>query len=299
MTNRSETSARSPGARLQAAYLSEPLAIPGVFNALVARMAEHAGFDAIYLSGAAVSAGVTALPDVGLLSLDEITRQVRLIVAATNVPLIVDADTGFGGPLHVEQAIRQIEASGAAGVQLEDQELPKRCGHLTGKHLIPAGDMVQKLRAATAARVDPDFVIVARVDARSVTGFDDAVIRAQAYAAAGADVVFPEALESVEEFASFARKLDVPLVANMTEFGRSPLLSVGELGAIGYRMILYPVTALRVALRATERALAHIRAEGTQASLVPNMMTRTRLYEILKYSDFEARDRKYFDSVDS
>ena len=153
MTNRSETSARSPGARLQAAYLSEPLAIPGVFNALVARMAEHAGFDAIYLSGAAVSAGVTALPDVGLLSLDEITRQVRLIVATTNVPLIVDADTGFGGALHVEQAIRQIEASGAAGVQLEDQELPKRCGHLTGKHLIPAGDMVQKLRAATAARV--------------------------------------------------------------------------------------------------------------------------------------------------
>ncbi len=285
----------SPGSRLREAYATDTLMIPGVFNAAAARIADRIGFHALYLSGAAVSAGVYALPDVGILSLPDIVREARAITASTIRPLLVDVDTGFGGPLHVERTVRELESAGAAGIQIEDQEMPKRCGHLSGKRLIPADDMVQKLRAAISTRDDPSFVIVARIDARGVTGLDDAVNRSQVYLDAGADVIFPEALDTRDEFERFAREVDAPLLANMTEFGRSPLLSTRELGDLGYSIVLFPVTTLRAALHATERVLVDLWATGTQKGELANMLTRERLYDLLDYSDFEARDREYFE----
>jgi methylisocitrate lyase len=290
--DRSATDA-SPGARLRAAWQAQPIAIPGVFDGLVARLAERLGYQAIYLSGAALSAAA-GVPDVGLLSLNDFVDQARSLTLATSRPLLCDADTGFGEALNVERTVRLFEAAGAAGIHLEDQELPKRCGHLSGKHLVAPEVMAAKLRAAVAARRDPNFVIVARTDARGVTGFEDAVARARLYLQAGADAIFPEALESEEEFGHFARSLPAPLVANMTEFGRSPNLDFARLAALGYRMVLYPVTALRVALRAAEEALREIRDRGHQRELLPRMLTRAELYDLLGYSGYEERDRGYF-----
>jgi methylisocitrate lyase len=291
----SEGKQMSPGARLRAAYSDGCIAMPGVFNALVARMAERARFEAIYLSGAALSAGA-GLPDIGLLSMSELTEQARLITAASSLPLLVDADTGFGGPLNVERAVGELERAGAAGVQLEDQQLPKRCGHLSGKSLVSVEEMEQKIRAAAGARLDPDFVIVARTDARGVEGFKAAVGRARRYLAAGADVIFPEAPESREEFAGFSRTLEAPLLANMTEFGRSPALSVAQLDELGYRIALFPVSTLRAAMKAAERALEEIGRSGSQQTLLDSMQTRAELYDLLGYEGFETRDRAYFGS---
>ena len=289
----SEEKGTSPGARLRAAYSGRCIAVPGVFNPLVARMAERARFEGIYLSGAALSASA-GLPDIGLLSMSELVEQVRLITAASSLPLLVDADTGFGGPLNVERAVGELERAGAAGVQLEDQQLPKRCGHLSGKSLVSAEDMEQKIRAAASARRDPDFVIVARTDARGVEGFKSAVGRARRYLAAGADVIFPEALESREEFAGFRRTLEAPLLANMTEFGRSPALSVAQLDELGYRIALFPVSTLRAAMKAVERALEEIGRSGSQQALLDSMQTRAELYDLLGYEGYETRDRAYF-----
>src|SRR5579872_2032805 len=272
----------SPGRRLRDAWQKETIAVPGVFNALVARLAERLGFRAMYLSGAALSAS-TGVPDVGLLGLAEFAEEARRLTAATSLPLLCDADTGFGEALNVERTVRQLEAAGAAGLHLEDQQMPKRCGHLSGKQLIAPHDMAAKVRAAVAARRDPDFVVIARTDARGVTGFDDAVARAKLYLDAGADAIFPEALESAAEFAAFTKAVPAPLLANMTEFGKGPLLSVAELAALGYRMVLYPVTALRAALRAAHEALADIRAKGHQRDRLPTMLTRAELYELLDY----------------
>src|SRR5438309_8960089 len=241
----------SPGQRLRAAWEAQAIAIPGVFNALVGRMAERIGYRALYLSGAALSASA-GVPDVGLLSVDVFVEQARTITLATSLPLLCDADTGFGDALNVERTVRLFEAAGAAGIHLEDQQLPKRCGHLTGKQLVEPDIMAAKVRAAVAARTDPHFVIMARTDVRSVTGFDEAVRRARLYLEAGADAIFPEALESADEFAAFAQAIQAPLLANMTEFGRSPNLDFSALAALGYRLILYPVTAFRVAMRAAE-----------------------------------------------
>jgi methylisocitrate lyase len=268
--------------------------IPGAFNALTARLAERLGFAAVYLSGGALSAGWAGLPDIGLLSVSEFAEQAAVIARATALPLLCDADTGFGEPINVERAVGLFESAGAAGLHLEDQVLPKRCGHLSGKALVDTSTMAAKVRAAVGARRDPDFVIVARTDARSVEGFDAAVARARAYAAAGADMVFPEALESADEFARFAELVHVPLLANMTEFGRSPLLSFDELAGLGYRAVLYPLTAFRAAMHAAERALAELRDEGTQRGLLDRMQTRAELYDLLGYTDWEARDRAYF-----
>src|SRR4051794_18658139 len=207
----------SPGRRLRDAWSRQPIAVPGVFNALVARMAERLGFQAIYLSGGALSAAA-GLPDVGLATLPEFVDEARRITQATVLPLICDADTGFGEALNVERTVRLLENAGAAGLHLEDQRLPKRCGHLSGKSLVAPEEMAAKLRAAVAARRDPDFVVIARTDARGVTGFDDAVKRARLYLEAGADAIFPEALESAEEFAAFAQAVPAPLLANNTEF---------------------------------------------------------------------------------
>lgn len=286
----------SPGRRLRQAWTAAPLPIPGVFNALVARLAERLGFQAIYLSGAALSAAY-AVPDVGLLSVSEFAEAARVITQATALPLLCDADTGFGEPLNVERCVRLFEAAGAAGIHLEDQQLPKRCGHLSGKQLVDPAVMVAKIRAAVAARRDPDFVILARTDARGVTGFDDAVRRAHLYRAAGADGIFPEALESQEEFARFAREVPGPLLANNTEFGKSPLLDFATFAALGYRMVLYPVTTLRVALRAAEQVLADILHKGHQRDCVPAMLSRAELYDLLGYTGYEARDRAYFGNV--
>ena len=290
MADRTEV---SPGRRLRDRWEAAPLQVPGVFNALVARLAQRAGFQAVYLSGAALSAAA-AVPDVGLLSLPEFVEQARTITRATDLPLLCDADTGFGEALNVERTVQLFEEARAAGIHLEDQQLPKRCGHLSGKHLVAPEVMAAKIRAAVAARRDPDFVVIARTDARGVNGFDDAVRRARLYLDAGADVIFPEALESAEEFAAFAGQVRVPLLANMTEFGKSPNLDYATLAALGYRIILYPVTLLRVALRAAQETLASIKQQGGQRDWLPRMLSRSELYDLLGYRDYEQRDQAYF-----
>src|SRR5665213_2518492 len=235
----------SPGRRLREAWAAGTIAVPGVFCPLVARMAGRMGFPAVYLSGAALSATL-GVPDIGLVTASEFAEAARAIAAATTVPLLCDADTGFGEALNVERTVRLFEAAGAAGLHLEDQQMPKRCGHLSGKQLVEADAMASKIRAACAARRDSDFVILARTDARGVHGFDEAVRRAKLYLAAGADGIFPEALESPEEFAAFARAMPgVCLLANMTEFGRGPPMDRAALAELGYRIVLYPVTGLR------------------------------------------------------
>ncbi len=283
----------TPGQKLRAAWNEGPFALPGVFNALVAKMAQQIGFRGVYLSGGALSAG-SGVPDVGLLSLNDFIDQASSITQATDLPLLCDADTGFGEALNVERTVRLFEAAGVAGIHLEDQQLPKRCGHLSGKALVEPDVMVAKIRAAVAARRDCNFVIIARTDARGVYGFDDAVGRAQKYVKAGADAIFPEALESVEEFSSFARALPVPLLANMTEFGRSPPLDVETLGKLGYRMILFPLSAFRSAMAAARATLQSIAQQGHQRDCLPGMLTRTELYDFLEYKGYEERDRAYF-----
>jgi len=272
-----------------------PVALPGVFSPLVAKLAKRIGFQAVYLSGGALSASI-GVPDIGLITLTEFLDEARRIVQANSLPLICDADTGFGEALSVERSVKLFEAAGVAGIHLEDQQMPKRCGHLSGKSLVEPEVMAAKLRAAVASRQDPDFIIIARTDARGVNGFDDAVQRANRYLEAGADVIFPEALETVEEFAEFARKVKAPLLANMTEFGKSPNLDVATLGAMGYRLILFPLTAFRGAMKTAGEILLDLHAKGHQRDSISKMMTRAELYELLGYTGYEARDKAYFGS---
>src|SRR6266545_3008533 len=284
----------SPGRRLRQAWQKEPIAVPGVWSALVARLAQRQGFQAVYLSGAALSAAA-AVPDVGLLGLTEFVEAARSITQATGLPLLCDADTGFGESLNVERTVRLFEAAGVAGIHLEDQQMPKRCGHLSGKALVEPEEMVAKLRAAVAARRDPRFVLIARTDARGVTGFEDAVRRAKMYLEAGADAIFPEAMETHEEFDQFAKALPgTVLLANMTEFGKSPLLDVQTLGSLGYRMVLFPLTAFRAAMKAAEDTLRDLFTHGTQQASVSKMQTRQELYDLLGYTGYEERDKAYF-----
>jgi methylisocitrate lyase len=283
----------SPGKHLRELVTEATIQVPGAPSALFARLIESCGYDAIYLSGAAFSAGILGLPDVGLFTLTELAQHATYITRACSLPLIVDADTGFGEALNVERTIVELEAAGAAAVQLEDQQFPKRCGHLSGKSLIEPAAMCAKLRAAVEARVDTDFVIIARTDARGVTNIDDAIDRAKRYLDAGADWIFPEALQSKEEFEQFARAIEAPLIANMTEFGKSPLLTLDELGELGYSVVLYPVTVLRIAMKAAEAALNVIAVEGTQADIMDLMQTRDELYDLLDYHVFEERDKRH------
>jgi methylisocitrate lyase len=284
----------SPGKLLRDKVADSTIQVPGAFNALAGRLIEEAGFDATYLSGAALSAGTLALPDVGLFTLTELAQQTAYLTRRVKIPVIVDADTGFGEAVNVERTIVELESAGAAAIQLEDQVLPKRCGHLSGKSLVETDAMCSKLRAACAARIDPDLVLVARTDARGTSGIDEAIERAKRYRDAGADWIFPEALANAKEFEQFARAIDAPLVANMTEFGKSPLLSLDELAQMGYAAVLYPVTLLRVAMKAMEAALAVIASDGTQSDLLDLMQSRQELYDLLGYSDYEARDRAHF-----
>lgn len=276
--------------RLRRLIAEGTIQIPGAFNALVARAIEKAGFPAIYISGAGLSNAVFGLPDVGLFTLTEAVEHAARIVRATTLPVIVDGDTGFGDAINAARTITEMEAAGVSAVHLEDQVLPKKCGHLDGKELIAPEAMAQKIKAAVAARTDPDFMIIARTDARGVTSFEDAVDRAKRYLDAGADAIFPEAMKSRDELAAFARKVDAPLLANMTEFGKTPLLNIKELSEIGYRMVIYPQTALRVAFSPISQMLADLRTDGDQTKWVDKMQTRAELYELLDYDGLSRID---------
>lgn len=289
---------KSPGKDLREAIRDGTLQVPGAPSALYGRLIEQQGFGAVYLSGAALSASVLAVPDIGLITMSELVSQAKLLCRAVTLPVIVDADTGFGEPVNVERTVVELEQTGVAAIQLEDQRLPKRCGHLSGKSLVSMGEMCSKIEAAADAKSDPDLVLIARTDARGVVGFDEAVDRAKHYLDAGADWIFPEALANRDEFAKFAEVVDAPLVANMTEFGKSPLLGHSELSDMGYAIVLYPVTLLRVAMRAAEATLAMIASEGTQQDLLDLMQTREELYDLLEYDDFEERDRAHFRGED-
>jgi len=280
--------------RLRELIARGTVVLPGAFNALTAMQIERAGFGAVYVSGAGIAAA-RGLPDIGLLSMAEVVADAGTIAQAVAIPALADADTGYGPPLSVMRTVQAFEQAGLAGLHLEDQESPKKCGHLPDKRLVSVAEMAQKIGAAVEARRDPDFLIVARTDARAVEGLDGAVKRARAYADAGADAVFPEALESAEEFKAFAQALKkegvtVPLVANMTEFGKTPYLTVKEFEALGYRLVLFPVTALRVAARAIEALLEELKSLGTQQRSLDKMQTRQRLYELLRYAEYEKRD---------
>lgn len=259
------------------------VAMPGAFNAYTARLIEHAGFDAVYVSGAGVANATAGVPDIGLLGLDEVARLVGYIADAVTVPVIADADTGFGGASNVARTVHAFERAGLAGLHIEDQEFPKRCGHVVGKSVVPVDEMTARIAAAVAARSDADFLIIARTDARAVEGFDAAVRRAQAYRQAGAEAIFPEALESADEFAAFAKAVGGTLLANMTEFGKGPLLSVSQLAQMGYRMVIFPQTAFRVSSRAIQQCLAELRRTGTQQSCLDRMQPRDELYKVLGY----------------
>lgn len=267
----------------------EIVVAPGVFNPISAQMAARHGFSAAYVSGAALSAAA-CVPDIGLLTLNDVVSQVSAMTFASPLPLIVDADTGYGEVPNVIRAVRELSRAGAAGLHLEDQVFPKRCGHLDGKAVVAPEAMVQKIRAAVRARPDPDFLIIARCDARAVEGFERAVERSRLYLEAGADMIFPEALQSEAEFAEFARRVDGPLLANMTEWGKSPYLTATQFQALGYRMVIFPVTAFRVMLRAVDETYAHLKAQGTQVGLLERMRSRLELYEIIDYPGWERED---------
>jgi len=276
--------------RLRELIAKRTVVLPGAFNALSAMQIERAGFTAIYVSGAALAAA-RGLPDIGLLSMTEVVSDAAMIANTVAIPAMADADTGFGPSLAVMRTVREMERAGLSGIQLEDQDLPKKCGHLPGKRLVSRAEMVSKIKAAVEARLDPDFFIVARTDARAVEGIAAAVERAKAYVDAGADAIFPEALESAEEFRTFARHLaktglTVPLVANMTEFGKTPYLRVNEFEELGYRLVLFPVTALRIAAKAIETMLTELKSAGSQQALLDQMQTRQQLYDLLRYDEY-------------
>ena len=280
----------SAGARLRAALDAErPLQVVGTINAYAALLARAAGFRAIYLSGAGVANASYGLPDLGITSLDDVAEDVRRISGACELPLLVDADTGWGGAFNIARTTRELTRAGAAGMHLEDQVAAKRCGHRPGKALVPAAEMVDRIKSAVDARSDAAFVVMARTDAHAVEGQAAALERAAAYVAAGADMIFAEALTSLEEYREFAARVAVPVLANLTEFGQTPLFTVDELRATGVRLLLYPLSAFRAAARAQALTYAAIRAEGTQKRVVPAMQTRAELYEVLGYHDYERK----------
>src|SRR5205085_1657955 len=259
------------------------VAMPGVFNAGIGRLVERAGFDALYISGAGLCNATAGMPDIGLLTLTEVAQLAGYIAHAVKIPCIMDGDTGFGGAENAARTIEEFERAGLAGCHIEDQEFPKRCGHLAGKSLVAVEDMNAKIAAAAAAKCDKDFVLIARTDARAVESFAKAIERAQSYLAAGADAIFPEALQNEQEFRDFAREVKAPLLANTTEFGKSPLLSLGQLAELGYRMVIFPQTAFRVSMFAAGQMLRDLKKSGTQAGWIDRMQTRQELYDLLGY----------------
>lgn len=281
--------------------LNQPgiITMPGAFNAASAKLIEAADFEGVYITGAGLINGMTGYPDIGLLSMTEVVQFAGYIAEAVDIPTICDADTGYGEALQVVRTVQQFEKAGIAGIHLEDQLSPKRCGHLEGKQLIPIEDMQAKIAAALTARQNPDFLIIARVDARSVNGFEDAVTRAKAYVEAGADMIFPEALQSEEEFAQFANAVDCPLLANMTEFGKSPYLSSADFEALGYKIVIFPMTAFRVMMKAVQDLLLALKQTGSQQGFLERMQTRRELYELIDYPAYHALDKQFSKRIDT
>ena len=273
----------SKGAQLRQLIAQGAVMLPGVSNAAMARQVERTGFDAVYISGAGMANATAGVPDIGLLSMTEVVRLAGYIANAVAIPAIVDADTGFGGAENVARTIRELEKADLAGCHIEDQEFPKRCGHLAGKSLVDIDEMAERIKAAVRARRDQDFFIIARTDAHAVEDFGRTVERARSYVEAGADGIFPEALQSSEEFKAFAREVKAPLLANMTEFGKSPLLSFQQLSDFGYRMVIFPMSAFRVSMKASEEFLHDLKKRGTQSGWLDKMQTRKELYELLDY----------------
>jgi methylisocitrate lyase len=274
---------KSKAARLRELISNGAVMMPGVPNASMARQVEQAGFDAVYVSGAGMINSTAGMPDIGLLTREEVVRLAGYVAHAVRIPAIVDADTGFGEGAEVRQTISALEKAGLAGCHIEDQEFPKRCGHLAGKTIVDLGTMIARIKAAVAARSDKDVLIIARTDARGVEGFDRAVERAGEYLAAGADAIFPEALQDAEEFRDFAKKIKAPLMANMTEFGKSPLLTFQQLAGFGYRMIIYPQSAFRISMKTSGKFFATLKKSGTQNDWLDQMQTRQELYGLLDY----------------
>ena len=265
------------------------LQIPGAHDAMAGLIAKRTGFQALYLSGAAYTAS-RGLPDLGIVTSDEVAERARDIVRATDLPILVDIDTGFGGVLNVARTAREMQEAGVAAVQIEDQDLPKKCGHLNGKKLVTTEEMVQKIKAIK--QVAPSLVIVARTDARAVEGVEAAIERVNAYIEAGADAIFPEALQTEDEFREFAQRIHVPLLANMTEFGKTPYYTAQQFQDMGYQMVIYPVTSLRVAAKAYERVFEQIKTTGTQKEALEDMQMRSELYETISYHEFEGLDQE-------
>ncbi|WP_458686732.1 methylisocitrate lyase [Nocardia tengchongensis] len=290
----SATSATGKRAAFKAGLTSGTIQrFPGAFNPLVAKLIQEIGFEGVYVSGAVLSADL-GLPDIGLTTLTEVAGRGQQIARVTDLPVLIDADTGFGEPMSAARTVTVMEDAGIAGLHLEDQVNPKRCGHLDGKAVVPAGEMVRRLRAAVSARRDPNFVICARTDAAGIEGIDAAIDRAQAYAEAGADLIFTEALHTPAEFEKFRAAVSIPLLANMTEFGKSELIPAETLESIGYNAVIYPVTTLRLAMFAAETGLREIAATGTQAGLLDRMQHRSRLYELLEYERYNEFDSDIF-----
>lgn len=261
------------------------LELPGAFNPLSARLIEERGFDGVYISGAVLSADL-GLPDIGLTTLSEVAERSRQIARVTELPALVDADTGFGEPMNVARTVQVLEDAGVAGLHIEDQVNPKRCGHLDGKQVVEEATALRRIRAAVDARRDPNLLVMARTDIRGLEGPDAAVDRARALVDAGADAVFPEAMRTLEELEAVASAVDVPVLANMTEFGKSELFTTAQLAAAGVRIVIYPVSLLRLAMGAAERGLDTLRRDGSLREEVPAMQTRARLYELLDYSAY-------------
>jgi methylisocitrate lyase len=266
-----------------------PLQIVGAVNAYCALLAERTGFKALYLSGAGVANASFGVPDLGITSASEVCEDVRRITSATALPLLVDADTGWGTAFNIARTTQDLIKAGAGGLHLEDQVSAKRCGHRPGKQLVSAAEMVDRIRAAVDARQDREFVVMARTDAHAVEGQQSALERAQAYVEAGADMIFAEALRSLEEFKEFTARVPVPVLANITEFGQTPLFTIAQLAGAGVRLVLYPLSAFRAAARAQTEVYGAIRAHGTQQGVLALMQTRAELYEVLGYHEYERK----------
>jgi methylisocitrate lyase len=274
---------KTKAARLRELIARGAVMMPGVPNASMARQVERTGFGAVYVSGAGMINSTAGMPDIGLLSRDQVVQLAGYVAHAVRIPAVVDADTGFGEGEEVAKTIRDLEGAGLAGCHIEDQEFPKRCGHLAGKTITDVKTMTARIKAAVAARRDKDFLIIARTDARAVEGFDSAVQRADEYLASGADAIFPEALQTAEEFRNFANEIKAPLMANMTEFGKSPLLNFQQLADFGYRMVIFPQSAFRISMKATEKFFAALKRAGSQKECLDEMQTRQELYDLLDY----------------
>jgi len=281
----------SPGAALRALMRERCVIMPGVFNGISAVSAYKAGAKALYLSGAGITNALLGVPDIALATLTEFSQVAAAVTQVAPVPVLSDADTGFGESLNVMRTVVEMERAGLAGIHLEDQVSPKRCGHLDGKSVIPAEDMAAKIRAAVDSKRDPTFIICARTDARGVEGLHSAIERAKRYVDAGADAIFPEGLQSEDEFERFRAEVEGPMLANMTEFGKTPIIPASRFGDMGYQMVIYPMTGFRLMLRALDEGYAELLNEGTQSGMLHQMRTRQELYELIDYAEFDAKDR--------